>query len=530
MYDMVYSHWVDYSWDGCYSTLMGGTDSKHTHIAQARKATIWTCSMHPQIRMTKPGKCPICGMDLIPLVQGGAVEDSEAIRFTKEATALANVQTTVVSRQQPVKELRLYGKLQADERLLQNQVAHIPGRIERLLVNFTGEPVRKGQALALIYSPELVTAQQELLETAKDKQQQPELYQAAKEKLHLWKLSDRQIAQIESIGRIKNNVEITANTSGIVTGKRVSNGDYVSQGMVLFDIANLSSLWVMFDAYESDLPFIKKGDKISFTIQALPGESFEGAIKFIDPVIDPTNRVSKVRVEIGNHTGKLKPEMFATGIIKANLSEYKNKIVVPSSAVLWTGKRSIVYVKQPNTEEHIFKMREIELGPKLGDSFVVEGGLSDGEQIITQGTFSVDAAAQLEGKPSMMNSDGGKSSAEHNHGSMPGMDMSSTGNQSSKQATTSAKRMATIQHATFKVFGNCESCKKRIEDAAKSVKGVVLASWNMTTKKIQVEYDATKTGIDVIHSAIAKVGHDTDRQKANDKTYNALPNCCLYRK
>jgi len=508
----------------------GKTDGKHTHTVQARKATIWTCSMHPQIRMTKPGKCPICGMDLIPLVQGGAVEDSGAIHFTKEAAALANVQTTVVSRQQPVKELRLYGKLQADERLLQSQVAHIPGRIERLLVNFTGEPVRKGQTLALIYSPELVTAQQELLETAKEKQQQPELYQAAKEKLRQWKLSDRQIAQIESTGRVKNNFEIAANTSGIVTGKRVSNGDYVSQGMILFDIANLSSLWVMFDAYESDLPFIKRGDKISFTIQALPGESFEGAIRFIDPVIDPTNRVSKVRVEIGNHSGKLKPEMFATGIIKANLSEYKNKIVVPSSAVLWTGKRSIVYVKQPNTGEPIFKMREIELGPKLGDSFVVEEGLSDGEQIVTQGTFSVDAAAQLEGKPSMMNSDGGKSPAVHNHGSMPGMDMSSTENQATKQAKATAKDKATIQHAAFKVFGNCDLCKKRIEDAAKSVKGVVLASWNMTTKKIQVEYDATKTGIDAIHRAIAKFGHDTDMQKANDKTYNALPGCCLYRK
>jgi RND family efflux transporter, MFP subunit len=506
------------------------TDGKHPHTAQAPKATIWTCSMHPQIRMPKPGKCPICGMDLIPLVQGGAVEDPSAIHFTKEAAALANVQTTVVSRQQPVKELRLYGKLQADERLLQSQVAHIPGRIERLLVNFTGEPVRKGQILALIYSPELVTAQQELLETAKEKQHQPELYQAAKEKLHLWKLSDRQIAQIESTGRVKNNFEITANTSGIVTGKRVSNGDYVSQGMVLFDIANLSSLWVMFDAYESDLPFIKRGDKISYTIQALPGENFEGTIKFIDPVVDPTNRVSKVRVEIGNHSGKLKPEMFATGIIKSNLSEYKNKIVIPSSAVLWTGKRSIVYVKQPNSDEPIFKMREIELGPKLGDSFIVEKGLSDGEQIVTQGTFSVDAAAQLEGKPSMMNSEGGKAPAAHSHGDMPGMDMSSTGNQSTKQAATSAKGMATIQHATFKVFGNCESCKKRIENAARSVKGVARASWNMSTKKIHVEYDATKTNLDAIHRAIAKVGHDTDKLRANDKTYNALPSCCLYRK
>ena len=155
-------------------------------------------------------------------------------------------------------------------------------------------------------------------------------------------------------------------------------------------------------AYESDLPFLKNGDQIDFTIQALPGTSFSGKVKFIDPVIDPVNRVAKVRVEIGNPGGKLKPEMFATGIVNSNLAEYKDKLVIPASAVLWTGKRSVVYVKQAG-DEAIFHLREIELGPKLGESYVITDGLSDGEEIVTQGAFSVDAAAQLEGKPSMMN-------------------------------------------------------------------------------------------------------------------------------
>jgi len=360
--------------------------------------------MHPQIHLDHAGKCPICGMDLILLNQsGGAKVDSNAVHFSKEAAELANVATSVVSRQKPTKEVRLYGKVQADERLLQNQVAHIGGRIEKLFVNFTGEPVRKGQLLAMIYSPDLITAQQELIEAAKSKQTQPDIYHAAMEKLMQWMLTDKQIAQIESSDKVKTDFEVYSNTSGIVTAKRVSTGDHVSEGSVLYDIANLSSVWVLFDAYESDLPFLKVGNTISFTLQALPGTNFSAKIQFIDPVIDPVNRVAKVRVEVSNDGGKLKPEMFATGVVKANLNEFKNKLVIPRSAVLWTGKRSIVYVKQPDTQEVNFKMREIELGPMLGNSYVVESGLKAGEEIVTDGTFSVDAAAQLAGKPSMMN-------------------------------------------------------------------------------------------------------------------------------
>jgi len=398
-----------------------GSKDRHAHSDKAVKKEIWTCAMHPQIRMDHEGKCPICGMELILLNQGKDQKtDSDAVSFSKEAMELANVATSIVSHKQPAKEVRLYGKVQADERLLQNQVAHISGRIEKLMVNFTGEPVRQGQTLAVIYSPELITAQQELLEAAKSKQNQPEIYDAAKEKLKQWKLSDAQISQIERTGKVKNNFEVYSNTSGIVTAKRVNTGDYVSQGAVLFDIANLSNVWVLFDAYESDLPFLKVGNAISFTLQAIPGKTFTASIKFIDPVIDPVNRVAKVRVEVNNAGAKLKPEMYATGLVRANLNEYRDKLVIPRSAVLWTGKRSIVYVKQPKTEETNFKIREIELGPMLGNSYVVENGLAEGEEIVTDGTFSVDAAAQLAGKPSMMNRDEQKGNKPS---SMPGMKM-----------------------------------------------------------------------------------------------------------
>jgi len=394
------------------------SDIKPAQSTETVETTIWTCAMHPQIRMPQPGKCPICGMELIPLAQSNAFSiDPAAVHLSKEAAQLANVLTSVVTKQKPIKEVRLYGKVQADERLFQSQVAHVPGRIERLAVNFTGEPVIKGQILAEIYSPELITAQQELLETVKTKQLQPELYEASKEKLRQWKLTDDQIAKIESSGVVQNNFEVVSNTAGAVIARRVNTGDHVSQGTVLFEIADLSKVWIMFDAYESDLQFLHIGEKLSFTLQALPGIDFTGNIIFIDPVIDPVTRVAKVRVETGNQSGKLKPEMFASGIVSTALNEYRDNMVIPKTAVLWTGKRSVVYVKQPGTDEPIFKLREIGLGPMLGESYVITDGLTEGEEIVTSGTFSVDAAAQLEGKPSMMNPIGGKTS------SMPGMEM-----------------------------------------------------------------------------------------------------------
>jgi Cu(I)/Ag(I) efflux system membrane fusion protein len=366
--------------------------------------TIWTCSMHPQIRMPAPGKCPICGMDLIPLTQGEqAAIDPDAIQMTADAAQLANVETTVVSRHNPLKEVRLYGKVEPDERLQQNQVAHISGRIESLYVNFTGETVATGQVIGQIYSPELVTAQQELLEAAQTKNDQPALYEAAKEKLRQWYLTDSQIADIEASGMIKNTMDIISNTSGVVISRKVNRGDYVSQGNVLYEIADLSSVWIVFDAYESDLPFLHRGEKVSFVFQAMPGESYSGKIAFIDPVINAVTRIAGVRVEINNINGRLKPGMFASGTVTSVLNEYADKPVIPRSSVLWTGKRSVVYVRQGDSTDPLFMMREVEIGPLLSDGYVVINGLNVGEEIVTSGTFSVDASAQLQGKPSMMN-------------------------------------------------------------------------------------------------------------------------------
>ena len=492
-----------------------------SHDLVQDESGVWTCSMHPQIRQDKPGKCPICGMDLIPLkknvISGGdAISDPDAIRLSDEAMALADVQTTRVSRSNPVKQVRLYGKIIPDERSLQSQTAYVGGRIERLDIEFTGETVRAGQTLATLYSPELFTAQQELLEAVR--MQQPALVQAAREKLRLWNLTDAQIDAIQYSGQASPMVEIKSNTNGIVIAKRVNRGDYVSQGSILFDIANLSRVWAMFDAFEVDLPFLAKGDRVEFTLSAFPGKTYSGRISFIDPILNATTRTARVRVDVANPTLEMKPEMYATAQVAAPLKGYKDRIVVPQTAVLWTGKRAVVYVRLPDTDTPTFRMREVTLGPALGGAYVVLDGLSDGEEIVTNGVFSIDASAQLEGKRSMMNEDapGIAPMTGHQGHSMSGMSGSHAVSQES-------------EHVLFAVRGSCDMCKERIETAAKGVSGVRSAHWDREKQMIHLQLDPSETSADAVAKAIAAAGHDTDKYKAVKAVYDALPGCCKYR-
>ena len=400
--------------------LFGGSAHKsvdeHEHGIEQTDQIIWTCSMHPQIRRNEPGNCPICGMELIPLESEEEDSDPMAIRMSPTAMQLASVSTALVGEMTPVKTVRLNGKIQADQRLVFSQSSHIPGRIENLMVNFTGEFVNKGQAIALVYSPELVTAQEELFEAFKMKDRQPQLFSAAKQKLKNWKLSDHQVEEILKSGKIQTNFPIRADVAGYVTDKMVNPGDYIQKGKAVYQITDLSKVWVLFDVYESDIPWIKKGDVVEFIIPSLPGERFQGPIIYLDPVIDPKTRVSKARVEINNHELKLKPEMLVSGTVKAELHKQADIIAVPATAVMWTGKRSIVYVKTDSDQGVHFKMREITLGPFLGEHYIVEQGLHKGEEIAVHGTFSIDAAAQLAGKPSMMRPEGGPVMTGHDHG------------------------------------------------------------------------------------------------------------------
>lgn len=502
-------------------------ENGHTH--ELADGTVWTCSMHPQIKMDKPGQCPICAMDLIPLQKsgsGGEAVDPNSIQMSEEAIALANIQTTIVGRKNAVKDIQLYGTIQVDERLSQSQTSHVNGRIEKLFVNFSGESIRQGQTIASVYSPDLLNAQQELLEALKMQYIQPMLLEASKEKLRLWKLSDNQIEGIIKSGKVNPIVEIKSNSNGVVISKNVSQGDYINQGSVLLNVANLSQVWAMFDAYEVDLPFLKIGDNLEFTLQAIPGKTFSGKISFIDPLLDKTTRTSKVRVVTTNPGMQLKPEMYATAKVSSSLRQQGDGIVIPKSSVLWTGKRSIVYLKQPNTDTPAFMLREIELGPSLGSSYVVLSGLADGDEIVTNGAFSIDATAQLEGKRSMMNTEAGMAVTGHEGHTMNGK--STSEHEGHEMTSTPAGK--NDKHAMLKVQGLCEMCKDRIEKTAKSVSGVSSATWDLKAKELHLNYNPEKTNLDAVSKALAKVGHDTEKHKADEKTYNALPSCCKYRK
>jgi Cu(I)/Ag(I) efflux system membrane fusion protein len=373
--------------------------------AVEEKAQVWTCSMHPQIRQDHPGTCPLCAMDLTLLEAGSAEElaNPDDIQLSEEAAALANIQTTYVSRSAALKVIRLYGTIKSNETLIRSLVSHVGGRIEKLYVNYAGESVTEGQAIAQIYSPDLLNAQQELLEAQKLEHTQPALIAAAREKLRSWKLSDKQISRIEQSGQPSPTVEIVANAGGTVIKKRVEQGDYISRGGILFDLADLSVVWAVFDAYESDLPYLKTGDKVEYTMQTLPGKTYSGKISFIDPVLDKDGRTAKIRVETPNPRRELKPEMYVNAVIKASLSSGAEEIIIPKAAVLWTGKRSVVYVKRPEFQTPTFTMREIELGAALGEDYVVLSGLDEDEEIVVNGAFVIDAGAQLEGKLGMMN-------------------------------------------------------------------------------------------------------------------------------
>lgn len=372
--------------------------------APEAEAGIWTCSMHPQIRQDGPGLCPICGMDLIPLESSAA--EGFTLEMTPEAVKLAQVQTTVIGTGQAhtVTGLSLNGKLQTDERAMASLTAHLPGRIEKLYIGFTGEYVRRGEPIASIYSPELITAQRELLEAHRIRDLNPALVEAARNKLRFWKLPEADIDRILEDGAVRETFDIYADASGVITARRVQVGDHVKEGGVLFDVQRLDRLWVVFEAYESDLPHIRMGDRVEFTTAALPGKTYSTRIDFIDPVIDRSSRIARVRGSIDNTSGKLKPEMFVSGrLAHTSGGGTAEALTVPRSAVLWTGSRSVVYVKVPDLEVPTFEYREVLLGEPSAGGYLVLEGLEAGEEVVTNGAFAIDASAQLNNRSSMIN-------------------------------------------------------------------------------------------------------------------------------
>jgi Cu(I)/Ag(I) efflux system membrane fusion protein len=446
---------------GCFTSPPHGPSSRLP--APSAQPEIWTCSMHPQIQLPKAGKCPICFMDLIPLESGSDAGGEREISVSPYAAKLMELETAEVVRRFVAAEVRMVGKVDYDETRVTYISAWVPGRIDRLFVDYTGIPVKKGDHLAELYSPELLTAQEELiqavqtLENLKNSQSSmlldtaKQTIEAVREKLRLWGFTVEQIAKIESSGGPSDHMTIYSPTGGIVIHKNAKEGQYVQTGTQIYTIADLSRVWIQLDAYESDLNWLRYGSNVEFTTEAYPGKTFRGTISFIDPIINPATRTAKVRVIVENPAMDLKPGMFVRAIARPEIAEdgrvmnpalagkwispmhpevvkdepgacdvcgmplvtaeslgYVNEneenapLVIPVTAALKTGKRAIVYVEITDREKPTYEGREVELGARLGDFYVVSSGLDEGERVVTRGAFKLDAELQIHAKPSMM--------------------------------------------------------------------------------------------------------------------------------
>lgn len=418
--------------------------------------------MHPQINLPKPGQCPICFMDLIPLEEeSGGDESPRRLTMSARAAALADIQTSAVERKYATAKVRMVGTIVADETRVADITAWVGGRLDRLFVDYTGTTVRKGDHLVSLYSPDLIVAQTEYLRSIESAERasrlDPELaesqLQSAEEKLRLMGLLPRQLEEIRERGTPSDHLTVYSPIGGIVMEKHANEGAYVATGTKIYTVAELSVVWVYLHAYESDLPWLRYGQRVEFTTESRPGEVFEGRIAFIDPVLDEKTRTVRVRVNAANADGTLKPGMFVRAVVQGRLDAAGDifdpllagkwicpmhpeivkeasddcgicgmelvpaaklgysvaaetagpALVIPATAPLITGKRAVVYVAVPDTDRPAFEGREVILGPRAGDEYVVRRGLNEGERVVTNGNFKLDSALQIRAKPSMMN-------------------------------------------------------------------------------------------------------------------------------
>ena len=488
--------WLFFGGNG--GTEQNGLPESHS-ISDHEAGTIWTCSMHPQIREDEPGNCPICGMELIPLAKKKDNEDisPNAVVLSASAMKIAEVETSVIKKKAPYKEVVLPGMVKADERRIHELTAHFPGRIEKLYVNFTGQKVRKGQVLATIFSPELVTAQKELFEAIKYKESNPQFYTASRNKLKLWLFTDKQIDEIEESGEVLFYFKILSPGSGTVTKRNIAQGDHVMEGMSMFQIIDLRHLWLEFDAYESDIPWIKLGSKVNISIKSVPGKVFKSKVTFIDPVLNEKTRTTVVRAELDNKQGILRPGMFAQASIQSMLSNKGDVVMVPKSAVLWTGKRAVVYIKEDHGETFAFHYREITLGEDTGTYYVVEDGLHAGEEVVTNGAFKIDAAAQLKGSQSMMNPEGGKVST-----GMAGMDMGGDSNQDTGDKKMDKSDMKKNKQPSAMVIN--PKFKAQFTDVVNAYLDLKEAFVSTDSKKAAASAKAVKSAMDKVKMELLK--------------------------
>lgn len=459
-------------WSASSTSGAGGGMADHQHgsetdPAASKEPTLWTCPMHPEIMMPEFGDCPKCGMDLVPMAKGDETGPRQ-LAMSPASVALAGIQTAPVKRSYLTKSIRMVGKIDYDETRVRTIAARVGGRLDRLYVDYTGITVRKGDHLVWLYSPELLTAQQELIEAKRSlsstageasaflRKSSQNGYKAAREKLLLWGLTEDQVDEVEERGSAEDHILIRSPSWGVVIHKSRNEGDYVQEGTPIYRIADLSQLWTVIDAYEQDLPWLRYGQSVAITTESHPGRVFDGWVSFIDPTVDERTRTIQVRVNVENPDGALKPGMFARALVEARVgaeghvleprlegkwispmhpeivkdgpgkcdvcgmdlvpaeSFVPNRgvmakgrpLVVPMSAVLITGRRAVAYVEVAGAEKPTFEGREVVLGPRAGDHYIVLAGLEENERVVVHGAFRIDSSMQIQAKPSMMSMEG----------------------------------------------------------------------------------------------------------------------------
>lgn len=377
-------------------------DQHHEHLMEE----VWTCSMHPQVKMDKQGKCPICGMDLIPMEEDSQEEStSEMVRLSDNALALADVQVTEVSRGASHDMRQFTGQIVADESAKEVQVSYLTGRLDKFLITHEGQLVHRGQSLGVMYVPQVIELQQELAVAKELRTTQPEIYEALRSKMKFLKFTEEQVYLLEEAKEPIMSFPMYVTVSGTVTKLLAAQGDEVRAGEPLFYVVDLSKVWVELDVLEREGHGVRLGQKMEVKLAALPGRVFKAVVDYVSPVVDAQKGSMVVRATLDNRQGVLKTGMLVDAVVhlaeKSSGKQPKMEpLMVPRSAVLWTGKRSVVYVQDKPGD---YSLREVHLGKRMADAYVVLDGLVEGEAVVTNGAFTVDASAQLAGLSSMVN-------------------------------------------------------------------------------------------------------------------------------
>ena len=376
-----------------------------TEARKEKKILYWQDPMHPAYTSDKPGKAPDCGMDLVPVYADEGLPEENlppgTVKISPQKQQLIGVQYGEVLYQPLSKTIRAVGKVAYDETKIARIHTKIEGWIERVYVDFIGKLVRKNHPLISIYSPELVSTQQELLLARRAKDYLGDnpirdissnafsLYEATRDRLRLWDITDEQIKEIEQRGTPTKTLILYSPINGFVLTRNAFEGQRITPEAELYAIADLSTVWVLADIYEYELPTIKLGQTVTMTVSYFPGKTFKGKVAYIYPQLDNTTRTLKVRVEFSNPDFQLKPDMYVNVEL---FIDYGQQLALPGDAVLDSGSNQVVFVAR---DGGYFEPRKVILGQKAGDFFIVIDGVKAGERVVTSANFLIDSESQL---------------------------------------------------------------------------------------------------------------------------------------